>query len=58
MTIKEYLKVCKWKTCAVSFDILIRPEEWNLRVVFNEMLTHFSAILAFILKNQAGFIKQ
>lgn len=34
------------------------PEKWNFRVDFNEMPAHFSAILAFILKHQAGFIKQ
>lgn len=33
------------KKCAVFFDILMRPEKWDLRVVFNEMLSHFQLYL-------------
>jgi hypothetical protein len=36
----------------------MKLEKWKARMVFNEMLAHFLAILAFILKYQAGFIKQ
>lgn len=42
----------------VSFHILMKLERQKGKVVFNETLAHIPAVLAFILKHQAVFIKQ
>ena len=57
MTVKEYLIAYKWKKklfCFLWYSV--EAWKWNLSG-FNEILAHFSAILAFGLKYQSGFSK-